>query len=135
MPKQIQIESARDIIAQHTVDEVPAWPQRCATAQVLLRNEEGKIIETDMFLSANITEDGQFDTDAQNPLVIHNAPDGTPQHQYVRVMVKQQNRTTWPWVAKMFSAFAKGFMDIRTPSIDAEPEEAQNLSTPDSVPT
>ncbi len=132
---QIKIESARDIIAAHAPETTPEWPQRCATSQILLRNEDGKIIETDMFFSANLTEDGKFDTDAQNPLVIHNAPDGSPQHQYVRVMVKQQNQKTWPWIAQQFSAFVAGFMDRRTPPMEEEPESAEALGKPDAVPT
>ena len=136
MPKQIQIDSARDIIASFAPEKTEVeWPQRCATSQILLRNDAGKIIETDMFVSANVTEDGKFDTDAQNPLVIHNAPDGQPQHQYVRVMVKQQNRETWPWIAQQFGAFVAGFMDKRVPSLEEEPESAESLSKPDAVPT
>ena len=122
----IKFESARDLIAKHTEDqgEKAVWPRRCATSQVLLRNEKGTIVETDLFLSAEMTEDGQFDTEATNPLVIHDTDNGVPKHAYAIIQVRDRSRNVRSWIATTFGAFVARFMDHRIPSDETAPEEA-----------
>lgn len=140
MAKNVNIESAADIISEFNgEDEVHAnWPKRCATGQVLLRNDEGKVIATDLYVSCEMTEDGKFDTEANNPLVIHNAPGGVPQSEFLIVQVRERGRNgrVRPWINRMMSAFTAKFLDKRVPSKDETPEESENLGTPktDEVP-
>jgi len=135
----IKIESARDIVREHegTQDNLVEWPNRCATAQVLLRNDEGRIIETDLYASANIDADGNFDMESTNPLVFHHAPDGVPQHEFMIAQVRERGRAgrVRPWIAKMFSAISVVFMDHRIPAKDQVPEESLGSPSDESVPT
>ena len=126
MVNKVQIESARDIIDGFDSGSEAEWPQRCATGQILVRNDEGKVIETDLYFSASMTEDGKFDTEANNPLVIHHAPGGHPQHEFMICQVRDRgtNRRIRPWIAKIFSALSARFFDSRTPSKEETPEEA-----------
>lgn len=131
----IKIESARELIAAHTEDqgEKAVWPRRCATSQILLRNEDGKIVETDLFFSAEMTEDGQFDVEATNPLVIHDTDNGVPKHQYAVVQVRDRNRNVRTWVSTTFGAFVARFFDRRIPAEEQAPEESLGSPKTDDV--
>ena len=137
--KRVNITSAREIMAKHAKDNAEkataSWPKKCATSQILFRNAKGDVVETDLHVSIEINEDGQFNTDTRNPVVIHNAPDGFPQHEYCFVMVKDQRSRIRPWMDKLVSAMAEGFFDIQTPPVDAPAEEAkEGLGSPTASP-
>lgn len=132
--KGINIESAAEIIAKHSKgsDAEASWPTRCAVAQILLRNADGRIIATDFFMSASIDAENNFDTEAQNPLAIHATKDGAPIGEYSFVNCKFQGKVR-PSVARDFTAFvADKVMDPKIPAKDEEPVQANPLAKPTS---
>ena len=129
--KKVNFVKAGDIMAEHAKEtqekgEGATWPKRCATTQLLFRNAKGEIAETDLYASVEVDENGQFNPEARNPFVIHNAPGGVPQHEYCNVMVKDQRREVRTWMDKLLSALTVRFFDIQIPAEEAAPEEAKS---------
>jgi len=135
--KSINFVEARELVAAHQAKKVPeagVWPKRCATARVLFENTAGDIAKTDLYISIEIDENGQFNTQTRNPVVIHNAPGGIPRHEYCYLQVKDQRTKVRPWMDEMMSAFAVELFDVQIPAQEETPEEAKSqLASPANV--
>lgn len=125
---QVQFENARDIVLEHIGEQevTASWPKKCATGRILIQNEEGKIISTDLFFSVEVDEKGQFNDKASNPVAIHNTDNGTPKHEYLFVRSKDQRGNVRPWFDKLMSALTARFFDHHTPAIENPAQEAKS---------
>ncbi len=112
------------------------WTRRCATGIILIENPQtGKIVRTDLVISVNLDENGQLDEASQNPAVIHNAPNHTPQHEFIRLMSRNGSRGVWPWFSRQIAALLGTDTLLRhTPPEEEIPVSADVLGTPDDMP-
>jgi hypothetical protein len=132
----IQFEDAGDIIRQYAEQKgqdegTASWPKRCATSQICFLNSKGRLVKSDLFISVEVDEHGEFNPEANNPVAIHNAPGGVPQHEYGLLRVKDQRGQTRPWVTKAMSAMTAMVFDHHVPATETPAEEAKaGLASP-----
>jgi len=134
----VNIESARKFVEKAKESDENSWAdRRRGVVEILLRDpRSGKVYDPEMAFSVDVTEDGEFDIESENPLTWHNTDHGRNIHQWRSINCfnrawQGRGQQMVGWIREKLGALVPNIFEIHTPSSEEEPEEA--LGQPDEI--